>query len=98
MRGSVAVLLADCHHLVRHGHAIEVLAAFDDAGSDLARTGRVAGHANTPWEWLAMGLVAQALAAPDGIEHTRQVPPGVGGADVVHLGPGFGFAPDIGAA
>ena len=56
------VLLVDRCHQVCQGHALEVTAAFEDAGGGFPRPVAVAGHGNQPRDGLAVGRDGEALA------------------------------------
>ena len=62
------VFLVNYRRQVRQRHALEVPAAFDDAGGGFLRPVAVAGHGDQPCDGLAVACDGQALAARDAIE------------------------------
>lgn len=89
--------LVDGHCQVRDGYAVEVAAAFEDAGGGFPRPRAVAGYGNQLGDRLAVARDSQALAPRDAVEQPGQVSSGVGGADPFHRGPRFSLDRDIGA-
>ena len=88
----MAVPIVNRCHQVRQGHALEVLAALEDAVGGFQSALAIERDRDQPHNGLAVARGCQALAPRGAVEQPGQDASGRGSADLVHRGPRFGFA------